>query len=304
MQHRLRITTPAQFQFEHTVLSHGWCALLPFTVSYPVAELFRTLRTPRGAIINANITHDGTRLDVTLRHSGALSASAREYCTCAIGNILHLDLDLSPFHRLMRKDPRRRWMSTGKAGRMLRGEHFFEDVVKMILTTNCSWSLTTIMNRNLITRFCAGETAGRAFPLPGAIADSSERELREHVRLGYRAPYILELARRCAKGDLDIEAFRGSAVPTRELYAELRNIRGVGDYAASNLLKLLGRFDFLGLDSWCRMKFAELHHNGTRASDADIERHYEEFGQWKGLVMWLDVTRDWYFEKFPFNKES
>ena len=195
-------------------------------------------------------------------------------------------------------------MADGRAGRMLRGETFFEDVVKMILTTNCSWSLTTVMNRNLVDRFGSGGRPGKGFPVPEAIADSGERELREVVRLGYRAPFVLDLARRCVRRELEIEAFRTSAQPTSELYTELRSIRGVGDYAASNLLKLLGRFDYLGLDSWCRMKFSELYRGGVRATDAEIAAHYAPFEEWQGLVMWLDVTREWYSEKFPFRKDA
>ncbi|MDT8322630.1 MAG: 3-methyladenine DNA glycosylase, partial [Bacteroidota bacterium] len=97
-----------------------------------------------------------------------------------------------------------------------------------------------------------------------------------------------------------IEDFRRSTLPSAELYRELRAIKGIGEYAASGLLKLLGRYDRLGLDSWCRMKFAEIHNGGTPVSDAAIEAYYAPFEQWKGLVMWMDVTRHWYAEKFPF----
>ena len=68
----------------------------------------------------------------------------------------------------------------------------------------------------------------------------------------------------------------------------------------TNLLKLLGRYDYLGLDSWCRAKFAELHNGGTPVPDTEIEGYYAPFEEWKGLVMWLDVTRQWYALKFPF----
>jgi len=37
---------------------------------------------------------------------------------------------------------------------------------------------------------------------------------------------------------------------TEALFQELRSIKGVGAYSAGNILKLLGRYDYLGLDSW------------------------------------------------------
>ena len=61
-------------------------------------------------------------------------------------------------------------------------------------------------------------------------------------------------------------------------------------------MKLLGRFDFLALDSAARSTYAKAFRGGERAPDADIARHYEPFGVWKGLVLWMDVMRDWLLE--------
>jgi hypothetical protein len=78
------------------------------------------------------------------------------------------------------------------------------------------------------------------------------------------------------------------------------SVKGIGEYAAGNIMKLLGRYDYLGLDSWVRKKFSELHRGGRKTSDTSIERHYKQFGKWKGLFFWLEMTKDWYTEKFPF----
>ena len=62
-------------------------------------------------------------------------------------------------------------------------------------------------------------------------------------------------------------------------------------------MKLLGRYDRLGLDSWSRGKFYQLHCNGRKVKDATIERHYEEYGEWRGLFFWLEMTREWHDER-------
>ena len=67
----------------------------------------------------------------------------------------------------------------------------------------------------------------------------------------------------------------------------------VGPYAAENLLKLVGRYDGLALDSWTRAKFARVRNNGRKASDKKIARFYGRFNYWRGLVLWCDMTRDW-----------
>ena len=297
----LDITCPKEFHFEHTVLSHGWCALFPFVREAGELLLTRTTHTPSGKLLTLEMRRSGRFLpSVSVRHKGRLPAADRRYCETVVRDMLFVDLDLRSFYRMIRKDEQHSWMAKKKAGRMLRGETLFEDVVKMILTTNCSWGLTTAMNRNLIASFGIGsDLQHSAFPLPEAIADSSEEYLRKNVKLGYRSPYILELARRCSSGELNIEALRRSDLPAAELYSELRAIKGVGEYAAGNLLKLLGRFDYLGLDSWCRSSFSKMHANGGSVTDSDIEHFYAPYDEWKGLVLWLDISKEWYTGSSP-----
>jgi hypothetical protein len=74
---------------------------------------------------------------------------------------------------------------------------------------------------------------------------------------------------------------------------EIKSVKGVGNYAAEGLLKLIGRYDGLALDSWTRAQFARLRNNGRIASDKKIARFYAQFKIWRGLAMWCDLTRHW-----------
>lgn len=303
MTRKLDCAIPRDFHFAHTVFSHGWCALSPFHVQKRPLAIGRPLRLRNSiVVVNAVSASGGRAMDVTARSARTLGRAAERECAARVRSMFQLDLDLAPLYRRLRPDPAYAWMARARAGRMLRGDTFFEDVVKMILTTNCSWAFTTLMTRRLVDAF--GETGpdgSPSFPTPDAIAGSSERVLRERISLGYRAPSILELARRCAAGSFDIEQFRVSSAPARELYDGLLSIRGVGPYAAGNLLKLLGRFDYLGLDSWCRAQYSRLHADGGAVSDDDIRSRYAAFEEWQGLVMWLDLTREWYRSPVPFS---
>ena len=154
-----------------------------------------------------------------------------------------LDQDFQPFYKSAKKEPKLRSAQKMARGRVLRSPTFFEDVLKTILTTNTLWAATKRMNLNLIASFgepLAGSDT-KAFPSPAKIAASSPEVLREAVRVGYRAPYIHELGVRAASGELDLEAFKTSNLPTLELRKELMKIAGVGPYAAANLLMILGR---------------------------------------------------------------
>ena len=113
------------------------------------------------------------------------------------------------------------------------------------------------------------------------------------VRAGYRAPYLKELADRVSSGELNVETWLTSPLSTAELVKEIRGVKGAGPYAAENLLKLLGRYDGLALDSWTRAKFFKVRNKGRKANDKKIERYYSRFKEWRGLALWCDVTRDW-----------
>ena len=65
------------------------------------------------------------------------------------------------------------------------------------------------------------------------------------------------------------------------------------NYAAENLLKLIGRYDGLALDSWTRAQFFKTRNNGRKATDKKIARFYRRFDSWQGLALWCDMTKDW-----------
>jgi N-glycosylase/DNA lyase len=146
-----------------------------------------------------------------------------------------------------------------------------------------------------------GETCvegGWAFPRPEQLALSTERVLREKCKTGYRAPFLLALAERVAAGTLPVEAWRSSKLSTPMLYEAVCSVKGIGPYAAGNIVRLLGRYDYLALDSWVRTKFAELHTRGRKVKDSTIEKAYAQYGEWRGLFFWLEMTHDWHHEKF------
>jgi N-glycosylase/DNA lyase len=208
--------------------------------------------------------------------------------------MLRLDDNLDDFYQLVDNDREFDWIRNQGAGRLLRSPTVFEDLVKMICTTNCSWALTQKMVTGLVENLGRQSDDGqRAFPTPEAMALMPLKFYADEVRAGYRAPYFKELAERVASGDLNVEAWLKSSQPTEELMKEMRGVKGVGPYAAENVLKLIGRYDGLALDSWTRAKFFTVRNNGRKASDKKIARFYSRFGEWRGLALWCDMTHDW-----------
>jgi N-glycosylase/DNA lyase len=294
------VATPARFSFRRTIYSHGWYALPPFTVDHQTRTLRRIFELPGGrpAVVEM---HDRNGSGITASCPSGATAAERNVLIRGIRACLRLDEEFSEFHAAALSHHEYRWIPRTGSGRLLRSATVFEDVVKMLCTTNCSWSLTEVMIGNLCTKLGVPvDGYGCTFPTAEAIAATSEKFLRKEIRAGYRAPYLLAFARAVAGGSVRPESWRSATVPTAELYDELRSIKGVGPYAAGNVLKLLGHYDYLAIDSWCRKRFSEIHRNGRKVSDRAIEKWYEPFGRWRGLFFWLDLTRDWYKRKIPF----
>jgi len=296
------ISTPPSFNYRRTVLSHGWCELSPCAFDDQSWTLRRVLGVGDKAL---TVAIDGTEDALRIQAPRRLGARAAEVVSRDVRHMFRLDDDLNEFYRMMDVDPSFAWVSAAGAGRLLRSPTVYEDLVKTLCTTNCSWALTKIMVTALVTNLGRATNDGqRAFPTPEAMADAPEKFYRDTVRSGYRAPYLKELAGRVASGSLNVEVWLTSNLSTAELKREIKQVKGAGDYAADNLLKLLGRYDGLALDSWVRAKFARTHHRGRVCSDAKIARYYSRFKTWRGLALWCDMTRAWLNDDSALAAES
>lgn len=289
----LLIPTPPGFNYRRTVLSHGWCDLQPFSFNKETWTLARVLepdaaRTPitvriapgaQGVVVR-------TARKLSSRHAAAVARDVR--------HIFRLDDELTEFYAATSVYAEFAWIAREGAGRLLRSPTVYEDLVKSICTTNCSWALTEKMVTNLVAALGRETVDGRrSFPRAEVMAAAPPKFYVDVMRAGYRAPYFRELAERVASGRLDVEGWLHSELPTAELKREIKSVKGVGDYAAENLLKLLGRYDGLALDSWLRAKFARTRNKGRPATDRKINRTYACFRSWQGLAIWCDMTRDW-----------
>jgi 3-methyladenine DNA glycosylase/8-oxoguanine DNA glycosylase len=295
---RARLPAPAGFSFARVVSSHGWYDLPPFSIASSGRVLSTVVALPGGGA--RRILLRGGPGAATLETPGSPRPSERRALVRAARRILSLDLDLSEFHDAVRADERFGWIATSGTGRMLRAPSMFEDLVKLVLTTNCSWGATRKMVTALVERY--GEPAGdgtRAFPTPARLAHVPERTLRGAVRAGYRSPYLAALAREVASGRADVEAWDRHRGDPAALRKEVLALPGVGPYVAENILKFLGRPDGLALDSWMRAKYARLYHDGRPISDKTIARRCAAVGRWAGLALWFDLTRDWFDDDDP-----
>ena len=157
---------------EHVARSHGWYDLPPFS--------WDGTRLATAAHVGG-VAHD---LSIESGSAGdgivvVTSSSASKPLVSAIaGTMLRLDEDLAPLYALTDGDARLAYARGHGVGRMLRAPTAYEDVIKMLLTTNCSWSLTRVMVSRLVDALGAPAPSGaRAFPTPAVMAKKTRNSI-------------------------------------------------------------------------------------------------------------------------------
>jgi N-glycosylase/DNA lyase len=292
-----------------TIVSHGMSDLPPFDVLEDDRAMGLTLRVeglgPRTVQIRAG---GNRRAEVAVAGRAPTGARSVERLIAAVRHVLRMDEDLSVFYARVSADPALAWAAAG-AGRMLRSQTVFEDVVKTICTTNCTWSATQRMVRALVEHL--GEPApgspadgwlGRAFPTAETMATAEASFYRDVAKAGYRGAYLIQLARSVADRSLDLEGLNPAApesLPDDEVERRLLALPGVGPYAAAHVMMTLGRHSRLILDSWTRPTYARLMGKKKPPPDAAIRRRFARYKEHAGLAFWLFLTRDWVIEPPP-----
>ncbi len=289
MSNTFSIPTPRNFDLRMAIEGHGWYDLSPFEYHSDKGVLNYVFNMPASGTAAISIRVLKDRIQITS------SGCARAEAVHAVRHILRMDEDLGEFYSALENGAELGWVRRICAGRLLRSVTVFEDLVKTLCTTNCSWSLTKKMVSNLVELLGnAAPNGQKAFPTPEAIAACSFDVFRNDIRAGYRSQYLVELGQAVAEGVIDPEAWLYSELPTLDLKKEIMRVKGIGSYAADNLLKLLGRYDGLALDSWLRAGYYKKHNRGKSCEDRKIEKHYAKYGAWKGLAIWCDMTESWF----------
>lgn len=288
--YRIISPTRADFNFYATVHSHGWLQLAPFTW-HAADGLLEYIHQNRHGLV--------TRMWL-MKHEFGMAVGQPDAQTIhdiqpkmndAARRMLGSERDLRPFYAAMRAYDGYEWLEAEGHGRILTCPSAWENLAKILLTTNCNWAQTVQMCRRLCQLGAPHPTIEglHAFPAAERIAAMPFDELADAVRAGYRNAYLHELAQKIVHGEIQPESWKW--LDADALYKAVKALKGFGDYAAATYARMAGHYGRLAIDSAARTFYATRHKNGAKASDQEIRQRYDRYGEWQGLVLWLDIMR-------------
>lgn len=292
----LQETLPSPFDFEATAHAHGWVALRPFEWDAASLTLARVHRLGSGKVVRlqlregqANGSTPLVQIEVATMEPLTTAETAEIRRTAR--RMLRLDEDLSEFYELCVQNTGWTLRVKPGGGRLLRCPSLFEDIVCTLCTTNITWAGTKRLVERLTEQLgesFPGQETWRAFPTPAAIAAAGPGFLRQEIRLGYRSGYMADLATAVAEGQLDLSSLEDPNLPTPDLLRRLRQIKGVGPYAAATLLMILGRYEHLAVDTELIGHVSKKYFGGQSPSEAEMRAIYAPWGKWQYLAYWFD----------------
>lgn len=269
-------------------VSHGWFQTAPFAWDAAAGRLHRGERLPDGAV-HLEMSGDAAA-GVRVRASRPLTAPERVAVAARVARMLQLEREVDGLaDAAAAVDPRLAAdLRDYGGGRLLCGSSLFEDVVKAICGTNVTWR-QAVASINRI----AGLGRDGAFPEPPDILRAGEDRLRERVRVGYRAPSLVEAARAAIDGRLAEVEEASAAGDAEAVTALLRALPGVGPATAGFLCLLLGHYGRPAVDSATIRVAAAAWFEGRRPAPREVLRRVAPAGEYAGLVLYWATVRGW-----------
>lgn len=170
--------------------------------------------------------------------------------------------DYSAINGILCRDPVMAEMVRECSGIRIMAQPFWETLASFVISQNNNIPrIAGIINRLCE---CFGEDRGGFYAFPSAEKLAAlEPDALAPLRCGYRAPYLIDAAKRVAGGHLEEDYVRN--LPLEEARKLLMTVNGVGPKVADcTLLFGAGRLDAFPKDVWIKKAMARYFPSGLR----------------------------------------
>ena len=284
---KIRISKPPYFSLKNTVLSNGWANLYPYR--WYDGKLAGTFQL-KGKAFDFCVSESMKCLFLEIY--GDLDGICRRQIVEKFKYAFSFDFPVNKFITFCSEIDREDLINLAKLGwgRLLRGFSPWEDAVKTLLTTNCTWSNT----KKMTEKFCknlGGRTLKQNYIFPSPKSVVEHADLLDKLGLGYRAEYLFSLAERICSEEVILEnCLAGNGNSFEESSKTIYSLLGFGNYATEHLLVLYGWYRSLPIDREV-MKYLGIKPN-KRGNPPKSTNHYSEFSDFRFTAYKLERIRN------------
>ncbi|GLU24739.1 hypothetical protein SLE2022_406370 [Rubroshorea leprosula] len=297
----------SSFNMEEAVCNHGFFMMSPNVWIPSTKSLTRPLRLSN-SIDSATVTisHPPNFPFLLIKVDQNLSSPDQQSILEQVARMLRIsqkdERHVREFHEVHASAKNRGF------GRIFRSPSIFEDAIKSILLCNCTWDRTLHMARTLCQLqaklTCKTKKRGKRkrseprmgnFPNAKELARLDEGFLKRHCNLGYRANYVIELARNVNSGKLRLEEFE-EATCHEQVFRQMMKINGFGPFACSNVLMCIRFYQKVPADTETVRHLKKVHdREGCRKGtvEKDVEQIYGNYAPYQCLAYWLELLEDY-----------
>jgi 3-methyladenine DNA glycosylase/8-oxoguanine DNA glycosylase len=241
-------------------------------------KLCRILRLKDDSIIKVEITSEGSIFDTTLFFSiitlRVLSKNSIQEIIEKLSWCLLLNEEYEEYYKMCKDDPV--LMAAEREKRYGRGKLYpdiFEGIIGVILSQNVSFKRIYQMMKNLCLLFgnyiLIGNNKYYAFPKPENLANKSIEDIKK-AKVGYRAKYIKQIAKKIVDDNIDLESFR--LLNNEELRKKLMEFPGIGIYSANLIMRVAFNRNVYHIDSYVKKIIESAYFNGRKLSVSEVEQ--------------------------------
>jgi len=246
----IELGTPDHYDLSMTCHAHGWMKLAPFRWDQGSKTLHFSVFID-DIPIDIDTFQEGSKIVASITSCINLTDDQIDSAVKVISRALDLNTSTNDLLETAERIGQEYVCIIKKgAGRLLHSPTLWEDAVKTLFTTNCTWSLTQKMcDAACSERFSWAAPSGTfPFPSPHTFAKYTTVQIKKMIPVGYRSEYLIPLANRFTQDPIlsDIET---NGYNYQEADKLVRSLKGFGDYGVAHLLILSGYFNEIPIDT-------------------------------------------------------
>lgn len=256
---------------------------------YRDGVLIRTLRPVNRPLVVEVTWREGEKPALIARVEGSPDERERRELERMLRHMFSLDVDLSDFYRHIRQDPR-----LAPIIREREGLHFvlepslYECLIKTIISQQLHLSFAATLIQRMI-ELAGDEVEYRGerlpvFPTPEQVARLNVEDLRALQFNRRKAEYVIDISRKIAGGELDLEALH--RLDDEAVIKALLPLRGVGRWTAECLMMFgMGRTDLLpAADIGLRNAVRNAYGLDEQPTEEEVRRIGESWAPWRSYA--------------------